>query len=366
MKNRMKLIFAAITSSLLAGCSGAYDEDLDASPVDREDLTSPQGTGLQGTGLQGTGLQGTGLQGTGLQGEALKGITLQSFANVHGPISNVSLAGTSFSGTDSTGKLISGKAFIGSTVAGVRPDGSTIKVRIESIQTSAADTELELYSLAWFDGSAWTTFCGESNGVPITAIPLEGRWRYESNDPAGGDHVDDPTMFTFACQSGVLAKCVNFGYKPWGSVTECNGGVCQTLPRRYFHQACTRMARADYCGRGTPHTANGTLINVYDQFGIQADESDLPLEAEWTSEGAKCVKHVRWTTGGQSVADAAMADILANCPETQSTSAKATCGTSYSTYTTTWGFATPIAQRALIRNESSSPPTGDGTEDGND
>ena len=33
-----------------------------------------------------------------------------------------------------------------------------------------------------------------------------------------------------------------------------------------YHQACTRMARADYCGDGTSHTQDGTWIEYYDKL----------------------------------------------------------------------------------------------------
>jgi hypothetical protein len=89
----------------------------------------------------------------------------------------------------------------------------------------------------------------------------------------------------------------------------------------------------------------------------------MPLEAEWTPEGAKCVKHLRWTSGGQAVIDAAQADINANCSEIDDWGAKSICGTQYSTFTTTWGFSTPLAERALLRNDSEPPPN---SNDGND
>ena len=37
----------------------------------------------------------------------------------------------------------------------------------------------------------------------------------------------------------------------------------------FFHQACTRLVRADYCGNGVYHTATGTSIDVYDSLNIQ-------------------------------------------------------------------------------------------------
>ncbi len=36
-----------------------------------------------------------------------------------------------------------------------------------------------------------------------------------------------------------------------------------------YHQVCVRMVHADYCGDGTSHTHDGTLINFYDRLGVR-------------------------------------------------------------------------------------------------
>ena len=53
------------------------------------------------------------------------------------------------------------------------------------------------------------------------------------------------------------------------------------------------MLRADYCGDGTPHTINGTPINLYDNAGVQLDTEAWPVDAEWGTDGALCVNHTR-------------------------------------------------------------------------
>lgn len=35
---------------------------------------------------------------------------------------------------------------------------------------------------------------------------------------------------------------------------------------RDYHQVCTRMVCADYCGNGIGHTQNSTPIDVYDRL----------------------------------------------------------------------------------------------------
>jgi hypothetical protein len=64
-----------------------------------------------------------------------------------------------------------------------------------------------------------------------------------------------------------------------------------------LHQTCTRLARADYCGDGVPHTENGTLIDVFDPAGIQVgvDDPALSFEAGWSPDGAVCVSAPRFS-----------------------------------------------------------------------
>ena len=102
--------------------------------------------------------------------------------------------------------------------------------------------------------------------------------------PTGGDHVDDPSAFTFACKGlGAIAKCVfPIGYKPWETV---NG-----VSLAPYHQACTRALRADYCGDGNSWTVNGRKIDLWDGIGVQQSSRPFWLfEAEWTDGSAACV-----------------------------------------------------------------------------
>ena len=101
-------------------------------------------------------------------------------------------------------------------------------------------------------------------------------------------NLESDRQVTVACTSGVLAKCVRWGYKPWKKVGE--------ISLRDYHQACTRMARADYCGNGISHTEDGTVIDVYDRLKIQQPETDsgLALEAAWGIDGALLLNHTRY------------------------------------------------------------------------
>ena len=74
------------------------------------------------------------------------------------------------------------------------------------------------------------------------------------------------------------------------------------------------MVRADYCGDDTPHTRDGTLIDMFDRLGIQKDEpgDGLEFEAAWGPQGAVCVHRVR-------ISEIYSLDSLrANCPRLKS------------------------------------------------
>lgn len=96
--------------------------------------------------------------------------------------------------------------------------------------------------------------------------------------------------FSLVCTSGAMGKCVRWGYRPW---EERPGGP----PLVALHQACVRMARADYGGDGRASTREGMLIYWCDRFGIHScgETFPSPFEAAWGREGATCVAHTRVT-----------------------------------------------------------------------
>ena len=93
-----------------------------------------------------------------------------------------------------------------------------------------------------------------------------------------------PGEFELTCTAGVHGKCIRFGYLPW-----------QGEPMRGLYNGCIRIMRADYCGDGEATTRDGTLIDFYDDYGIQTldEQSARTFEAGWTAAGAVCVSHVR-------------------------------------------------------------------------
>jgi ADYC domain len=142
-----------------------------------------------------------------------------------------------------------------------------------------------LYELRYRDaeGGAWKSFCGADAQGKRWAIALSGTY-----DAANTAHPDDKHV-TFACTRGVMAKCYRWGYRPWIDAEHAAA-----------HQACIRMAMADYCGDGRSWTRDGTLIQHWDRLSppVQPRTQLVPgmsFEAAWTPAGAACLSHRRWT-----------------------------------------------------------------------
>ncbi len=172
--------------------------------------------------------------------------------------------------------------------------GEQYEVRIDSVEVDPADSEGDtyLYGLSVLDEASqtWSNPCLPDHDGLRKALVLSGHW-----DASGRHHASD--QLTFSCTSGVLGKCVRWGYKPWKDAPG--------QPMRALHQACTRMTRADYCGDGRSHTREGTPINVYDAFGIQTrDEVDgMTFEAAWGPDGAIAIAHGRYADAERIIAE---------------------------------------------------------------
>lgn len=140
-----------------------------------------------------------------------------------------------------------------------------------------------------------------NSGAPVDlcpggdAVPLAGKWQ------RSGFHEAAPDRFSFACTGAVAYKCTAWGYLA--------GSDPSSLGWR-AHQACTRMARGDYCANGQTHTRDGTLIGIYDFARVAArpklrfdgveswppPKDQFYFEAAW-SDGAhpvKCLSRLRW------------------------------------------------------------------------
>jgi hypothetical protein len=215
----------------------------------QQDVTSYNGTSLNGTSLNGTSLNGTSLNGTSLNG--------------------TSLNGTSLNGTSLNGTSLNGTSLVGSTWTGAASNGATVPLRIDSaVQGPAPNDDVWFYGVSYqtADGT-WSPLCGADTEGEAIAVP--GVWG------ANATYAPSSTQFTWACRHKTIAKCVELGYKTW------NGYATQMA-------SCVRLLRADYCGDGSSYTLNGTLLNLYDNVGVQADTESWDIEAGWTPNGAIC------------------------------------------------------------------------------
>jgi hypothetical protein len=270
------------------GLQGVGLQGIGLQGIGRQGLGS-QGLGQQGVGRQGIGYQGFGPQGLGQQGFGQQGIGYQGFGRRGSESWAMSLADRLPAAVElhdgalvamaETGLSLKDQQLVGLSLPMVTDEGDTQWLTIASSELAGDDHDVGLYALE-LDGK---NVCG-TNGKGLF---VSGAW------DQSGRHVDQLTVGnqtvtnTFSCTSGVIAKCVLWGYRPWA--------VGASL-----HQACTRMARADYCGDGAPHTENGTTIDMFDRYGLQAPANapHLSFEAGWAEDGAVCVNEPRYDCHG--------------------------------------------------------------------
>jgi hypothetical protein len=241
---------------------------------------------INGMRLNGMRLNGMRLNGMRLNGDTLNGDTVDDYIKVleidlHGMGTGVNswLVGSQLHVQSSSGPTLTGvdleKTVIEFDVKETGKGKKNKTVKVLKVGWLSPGSDVAVYKLDLHDGT-WQSFCEGNTDV----IMLGDLW-----DPADGGRIagtpDDAV--TFACRGDALAKCVEFGYRPWATVA----GVSL----RDYHQACTRMVRADYCGDGVAHTVDGTAIHVLDELGIQAEDpnADYVVEAEWGPDGATCL-----------------------------------------------------------------------------
>lgn len=212
-------------------------------------------------------------------------------------VSAMDLDGTRILVRKADGSFASNEELVGAVLVARGEGGIENAYRIDAVELDPEDPRGErlLYAFSVKDPETggWGPACAPDVKGVAKGFPLAGVWN------ARGEHLRAPGQFEIACTSGAYAKCVRMGYTPW------KGDAMWDR-----HQACTRMVRADYCGDGTPHTRDGTLIDVYDLEGIQRDEPapGMTFEAAWGKDGAVCVGKTR-------VPDAATLETLrAECP----------------------------------------------------
>jgi ADYC domain len=267
-----------------------------------EDVTGTSTVEQAGISLQGISLQGISLQGISLQGMSLLGYRVNSGTLNGDTLRNVRVSRGELvaerAGTTLRGRQLAGARFLAEARnTRVSPPAT----QLVEFQITAIDPELDrydptdtghtfLYTLEQRNGDtgAWQAACPADDDGRRVAIPLDAIFDER------GDRIESDSLFTFGCTTGVIAKCYRWGYRPWvtgyGDLAE-------------MHWTCTRMARADYCGNGVPHTRNGTSINLWDRIpspgpiqrraGLLSSLGML-FEAGWTTRGAACMSTGRW------------------------------------------------------------------------
>jgi uncharacterized protein YjbI with pentapeptide repeats len=292
---------------MLLGCAPATSSDggADAEPgleatsgVDLPESAglSPAGISINGISINGISINGISINGISINGPQINNVTLQKvalagamlsetgFSNV--TLSEVELEASIFSGKKPDGTNLSGDEMLGVSFWGELANGTRRRLRIESrSELSSPGGDVSAYDVTYASSEGRKHLCGlDAEGEPVLAIPINGAWNYEQGFPGASGFVPAPAHFTFACRGAAIAKCVELGYQPWESAPNGSGD------RTDYLVACTRAIRADYCGDGTPHTVNGTNINLYDDIGVQGDGAAWGFEAEWTAAGARFVR----------------------------------------------------------------------------
>ncbi|ABF92486.1 hypothetical protein MXAN_0526 [Myxococcus xanthus DK 1622] len=274
-----KQTVAALVSAVsMVGCAGNV---MEAEPVALRsgvaELVAPNGRNLNGRNLNGRNLN------TPELGQLLVSVDLAGARIAEEVLGEVRLEGSVFHGVASSGP-VSGQSFLGARFIGNLSSGDTVELRVDGIEPGAgADADVWAYLVSYYDAAdaLWKPACAAADGSALSAIPVAGRWDYRQGVAGGGAKVDDAARFTFACEGAAIAKCVRFGYRPWGTTAD-------GLSLADHHQACTRMVRADFCGDGTSHTTDGQWVNLHDGVNVQTDTEAWLHEAEWDADGARC------------------------------------------------------------------------------
>ena len=247
----------------------ANDDHIDFTPVD-EELTFRR---MEENGVQANGLRVNGLRVNGIN----LGVA---------PVSGLMITTGSLLSAFDTG---SSQTKVGAQLADMLfnmdiDNGSGLapaRLKIASVAQSSVQSDVYFYDIRTeVSAGVWESACTDAAGNPVEAIALKNHWDLVT---AKREDIDD--AITWACRGAALAKAVEWGYRPWGS----HNGV----PLKEYHAAAITMIRADYCGTGEPHTANGNSIDVSDNLGLQLNETAWAVEAKWGPNGAVCLNTPR-------------------------------------------------------------------------
>ncbi|WP_244239287.1 ADYC domain-containing protein, partial [Corallococcus carmarthensis] len=218
-------------------------------------------------------------------------------------------------------RFLEGPDFVG-TVFRAPFEGRSVKLTIEAVQCHVSITGQPIPCTAQnvSSGTAFweyrvTAATEDSQPQPLCptgsgfALAVPHAWS------SGGELIPNSEYFTFACVAkdegtsqpffvggGVIAKCIDWGYPPWATTFPQNVAL-------EYHQLCTRMAVADYCGEGRSNTLDGTPLKfmgpkdaiLLDPGGLPATVEGYSLEAVWKVDECGevrplCLGKKRWDT----------------------------------------------------------------------
>jgi hypothetical protein len=135
---------------------------------------------------------------------------------------------------------------------------------------------------------SWSSHCQTSEGQTMPSIFSQGaHW-----NPASAARTLGSERVTVSCESGAIATCMLWGYRPWATAQRQDDGQPESLTD--YHQACIHMKRAAYCGDGASYTTKGTEILMADPFDPASTRISMdPIEAFWGPDGALCLSTPR-------------------------------------------------------------------------
>ena len=289
-----RILGSLIALSLVMGATGTARAGLNM-----------QGLNMQGLNMQGLNMQGLNMQGLNMQGLNMQGVTLSAFSLGSGKFASGTLMGSpslwqgnqlrAYNGAT----LVTDSGLIGSTfpstitfddgtitvdknvtltISDVIADSSTNTMMCDptvgQYQSNCGygynqNTGIKLYKITYKLAETGNT--GYLCGGDQYAMLFKGAWAED------GSWSDDGTnKITVACTTGVVAKCArNWGYKPWKTMIDKYGNA---RDMRDYHQACTRVARADYSGVGFPFTMTGMPIDIFDNGGFNVPTPGVTLQ----------------------------------------------------------------------------------------
>ena len=182
---------------------------------------------------------------------------------------------TQFVLTTDAGTRLTSEQLVGAVLAMTDPDGNAVTARIDAVTPSKEqpDVLLRTLSVRGPDGG-FAPMCDADAYGRRAAFPVAGTF------DGRGHYRRTPGKWFLTCTSGSQAKCILWGHSPFkhGSHGE------DFVP---YYQTCQHVVRADYDGRGTAHTRNGTSIDFWDDAGAEKITSAADPAFAFEAGGAR-------------------------------------------------------------------------------